>query len=252
MPHPERTFTSRRQFSLVYYEQCKRCHFSTFAKTLDSAHQAPLARGDVTAPLCVDCHGAHDIASPEQAAHARVAHLRQVPPGRVDDLLQERPRPRPRGRRQPGRPGLHRLPPLARRRGTARRRTGRPTRRTCARRATPTSRSCRKYGLSTAVYRTYVADFHGMTSSVRADGPGGQRARDRALHRLPRRPRHHEGGRPQLAGAEGEPREDLPAVPRRRQRELPRRVAVALRAVAGRRRRSSRASWSPTRSSFPS
>ena len=66
VPHAQRAFSTKRQASLAHYEQCKRCHYSTFAKTLDSAHQSALTRGDVTAPLCVDCHGAHDIVTPNR------------------------------------------------------------------------------------------------------------------------------------------------------------------------------------------
>ena len=61
VPHPERSFTSRRDLTLALDAQCRRCHFANYAKTLDSVHQQAVARGDRTAPVCVDCHGSHDI-----------------------------------------------------------------------------------------------------------------------------------------------------------------------------------------------
>ncbi len=168
VPHPERTFTSRRQFSLVYYEQCKRCHFSTFAKTLDSAHQAPLARGDVTAPLCVDCHGAHDITSPNKPrtkisqtcakCHEGVSavYLTSV---HGQALVQE-------NRDVPVCTDCHRSHDVA---GPHASDWRAHTPDLCA--------SCHadeqvmaKYGLSTAVHRTYLSDFHGMTASLRRTG----------------------------------------------------------------------------------
>jgi predicted CXXCH cytochrome family protein len=61
LPHPERSFGSRREMTLTLDEQCRRCHFANYTKTLDSVHQQAVARGDRTAPVCVDCHGSHDV-----------------------------------------------------------------------------------------------------------------------------------------------------------------------------------------------
>ncbi len=119
VPHPERAFKSARDFTLAYYEQCKRCHFSEYTKTLDSVHYAALARGDRTAPLCVDCHGSHEIADPTQSRTLIVEHLRQVPRGRLGRVSQERPRAAARRPEREGRAGLQRLPPHARRRRAA-------------------------------------------------------------------------------------------------------------------------------------
>jgi predicted CXXCH cytochrome family protein len=64
-PHPKRAFTNLREFTLAYYESCKGCHFDNYTKTMDSVHYAVLSGGNVNAPLCVDCHGAHDVTSPD-------------------------------------------------------------------------------------------------------------------------------------------------------------------------------------------
>jgi predicted CXXCH cytochrome family protein len=59
-------FKTRREVTKAYYEQCKGCHFANYTKTLDGVHYAVMAKGNDKAALCVDCHGAHDIARPGQ------------------------------------------------------------------------------------------------------------------------------------------------------------------------------------------
>ncbi len=64
-PHPERNLKSRRAYSLALYESCKRCHFANYTKTLEGIHYRLLSSGDTRAPVCVDCHGAHNISKPD-------------------------------------------------------------------------------------------------------------------------------------------------------------------------------------------
>ena len=168
VPHQARAFQTKREFSLAYYENCKRCHFANYTKTLDSMHFGALARGDRTAPLCVDCHGAHDVARPNQprtrvsqtcarchegvqAVFARSVHGAALRDGNRD---------------VPTCTDCHRSHDVA---GPHAAEWERKTPELCA--------SChadedlmRKYGLSTAVHRTYVSDFHGVTTSLRRTG----------------------------------------------------------------------------------
>ncbi len=65
-PHPERDVRSRREYNIAQYELCKKCHFDNYTKTLDGIHYQMLAEGDTMAPLCTDCHGAHDVTPPSQ------------------------------------------------------------------------------------------------------------------------------------------------------------------------------------------
>ena len=51
---------------MAQYELCRKCHFDNFTKTLDSIHYKMLSSGDLKAPLCTDCHGAHYVTSPSQ------------------------------------------------------------------------------------------------------------------------------------------------------------------------------------------
>ena len=66
VPHPERRHKNLVQFRSSFTEACKTCHFENYTKTLDSVHYGLQARGDVFAPTCVRCHGAHDIGRPAQ------------------------------------------------------------------------------------------------------------------------------------------------------------------------------------------
>ena len=58
-PHPERNSESYREFKLDYYTICKQCHEEQFNLTLDSVHQRELAAGNNEAAVCTDCHNPH-------------------------------------------------------------------------------------------------------------------------------------------------------------------------------------------------
>lgn len=59
--HPLRSFRSRRDYTLASSEVCRRCHFDKYSKTLESIHFKTLSQGNLKAPVCVDCHGAHEV-----------------------------------------------------------------------------------------------------------------------------------------------------------------------------------------------
>src|SRR5262245_24853309 len=44
VPHPPRTFASRRDLTVALDAQCRQCHFANYSKTLDSVHQQSVAR----------------------------------------------------------------------------------------------------------------------------------------------------------------------------------------------------------------
>ncbi len=62
--HAVKRFANKRQFAINYSEACQKCHFSNYTDTLDSVHRAVLAKGNLEAAVCSDCHGAHDITAP--------------------------------------------------------------------------------------------------------------------------------------------------------------------------------------------
>ena len=60
-PHPEINFSSHRELSRSYYLACQKCHPSNYEKTMDSIHAKIAEAGNLDAPICTDCHGAHDV-----------------------------------------------------------------------------------------------------------------------------------------------------------------------------------------------
>jgi predicted CXXCH cytochrome family protein len=65
-PHPEVTYQDKRELSIAYYESCQKCHYSNYEATLDSMHAEVALAGNRNAPVCTDCHGAHDVQSPDE------------------------------------------------------------------------------------------------------------------------------------------------------------------------------------------
>jgi predicted CXXCH cytochrome family protein len=65
-PHPEIEYQSARELSRSYYQTCEKCHSSNYEKTLDSMHAKAAEAGNLNAPVCTDCHGAHDVRPPDQ------------------------------------------------------------------------------------------------------------------------------------------------------------------------------------------
>ena len=59
--HPKRTFRSKREYSIASSDSCRRCHFDKYSKTLEGIHYAMLSKGNLKAPVCIDCHGSHSI-----------------------------------------------------------------------------------------------------------------------------------------------------------------------------------------------
>ncbi len=65
-PHRPLEAQTRRDVSLLYYQNCARCHQDKYDATLDSVHQQALEAGNKEAALCVDCHGYHDVTDPNE------------------------------------------------------------------------------------------------------------------------------------------------------------------------------------------
>ncbi len=163
-PHPERTFANLREFTLAYYESCKGCHFDNYTKTLDSVHYTVLAKGELRAPLCVDCHGAHDVASPNVprsrisktcarchgeifGEYAQSVHGKALVQEENVDVPVCTDCHRSHDIKDPRTASFHLKTPEL-----------------CASCHTDESRM-KKYALSTNVLQTYLKDFHGMTAS---------------------------------------------------------------------------------------
>lgn len=69
-PHPAVDYVTRRELTRGLYQACQKCHADNYDKAQDSMHARAAAAGNDQAPVCTDCHGAHDVRPPaEPRAH---------------------------------------------------------------------------------------------------------------------------------------------------------------------------------------
>jgi len=73
-PHPPLEITSRRELSRSYYQACQRCHSANYERAQDSMHAQAAAAGNLEAPICTDCHGAHNVRPPDEPR----AHISEI------------------------------------------------------------------------------------------------------------------------------------------------------------------------------
>ncbi len=173
-PHPPLTAQSRRDVTLQLYQSCRQCHNDKYELTLDSVHQRTLASGNPNAAVCTDCHNPHtqarltDPGSRQLLPEARV----QIPQtcarchsAIYDEYKQSVHGSALIGQGNPDVPtcidchGVHNIEDPT----TAAFRLKSPN--ICARCHTDPARMA-KYGISTDVLNTYVADFHGTTVTL--------------------------------------------------------------------------------------
>jgi hypothetical protein len=60
-PHPPFQAASLRDVSLQLYQACQACHSGQYALAQDSVHAAKLTEGVNEAAICTDCHTAHTV-----------------------------------------------------------------------------------------------------------------------------------------------------------------------------------------------
>lgn len=65
-PHLPVTASSAREYTLEKYTICAECHEPKYEEALDSVHAVALAEGNLEAAVCTDCHGAHDTPPPAE------------------------------------------------------------------------------------------------------------------------------------------------------------------------------------------
>jgi hypothetical protein len=59
-------YDSKRDMMIALNDACRTCHEQQFAVATDSAHMKVLQSGNLEAPLCIDCHGSHNIQPPAE------------------------------------------------------------------------------------------------------------------------------------------------------------------------------------------
>lgn len=173
-PHPPFTAADRRDASLKLYPACYRCHSGEYEKTQDSVHAAALAAGKREAAICTDCHTAHAVrqlsdpktGQPLPGTRTWIAQTcAQCHNAIYQEYLTSVHGSALVGDGNPDVPtcidchGVHNIGnPL-----TNAFRLNSPE--LCAKCHTDPKRMT-KYGISTQVLNTYVADFHGTTVNI--------------------------------------------------------------------------------------
>ena len=173
-PHPSFQAADRRDLSLQLYAACQRCHSGEYQRTLDSAHEQARDRGGREAAVCTDCHGAHDTRrlTSAQSGALRPESRSWIPQtcARCHNAIYEKYLTSVHGAAlleedNPDVPtcidchGVHSIEDPT----TAAFRLRSPQ--LCAGCHTDPERMG-KYGLTTQVLDTYVADFHGTTVTL--------------------------------------------------------------------------------------
>ncbi|MCL4296594.1 MAG: cytochrome c3 family protein [Anaerolineae bacterium] len=65
-PHPPLEANSPRFYALEQYKTCEQCHSEVYQQTLDSIHAREIASGNWDAAICTDCHDPHATTSPDE------------------------------------------------------------------------------------------------------------------------------------------------------------------------------------------
>ena len=169
-PHPDKGAKTLREYSLLYQDTCKLCHSDKYE--LDSVHKQAFEEGNPNAPICTDCHNPHTQVqvkdeqgnlipeelgkSPETCAkchngiyeeYAKSVHGMAAAQGNTDVPVCITCH------------GLHEIEDPT----TTKFRLSSP--KMCGECHSDPA-IMEKYGLSTHVYDTYVADFHGTTVTL--------------------------------------------------------------------------------------
>ncbi len=173
-PHPEFTATDLRDVTLKLTGVCDRCHSGEYNLTMDSVHAAAQAAGKRQAAVCADCHGSHNVQQwTDPKTHALLPQARLNIPvtcAKCHNAIYQKYQTSVHGAAltQQGNTdvptcidchGVHNI--------------GNPTTAAFRLKSPQLCASCHtnpqlmsKYGISTEVINTYVADFHGTTVTL--------------------------------------------------------------------------------------
>ena len=174
IPHPDVTEKTRRDLTLRYYTVCQVCHEENYKKQLDSIHQKTVASGNKEAAVCTDCHNPHTQTRITEASTGKVSSQARVripeTCARCHGKIAAAYRGSVHGSALLGEGNLdvptcvdcHGVHNIADPR-TASFRSASPA--LCAGCHTDRAKM-KRYGLSTDVLRSYVADFHGTTVTL--------------------------------------------------------------------------------------
>ncbi len=173
-PHPEFNATDLRDVTLQLTQVCDRCHSGEYNLTMDSVHAAAQAAGKREAAVCTDCHGSHDVHQwTDPQTHTLLATARLSIPttcSKCHNAIYQKYRTSVHGAALTDEAntdvptcidchGVHNI--------------GNPTTAAFRLKSPELCATCHtnpaimdKYGISTDVLNTYVADFHGTTVTL--------------------------------------------------------------------------------------
>ncbi len=161
-PHPTNTYSDLRDVTIQNAETCQTCHEDEAIKEHDSVHEAELKAGNRNAPVCTDCHFAHTVSEPATPRTQIQETCSQCHSEIADEYAASVHGEALSGENNPDVPtcvdchSVHNI--------------GDPTTVEFRLKSPQLCAECHtdpammsKYGISTAVMDTYVADFHGAT-----------------------------------------------------------------------------------------
>ena len=173
-PHPPFAATDRRDVTLQLNEVCSRCHLQQSELAQDSVHATAMAAGNRNAAVCSDCHTAHNVQDwvDEQTGETLQSARLAIPQtcAQCHNEIYQKYSESVHGsaltqENNPDVPtcidchGVHNIEDPT----TAEFRLASPQ--MCANCHTDPA-IMTKYGISTNVLNTYVADFHGTTVDI--------------------------------------------------------------------------------------
>jgi hypothetical protein len=173
-PHPKNSATNTRDYTMQYKDSCKNCHPIQSTEQNDSVHARSLKAGDKHSAICADCHNPHTTTKIQKDAqgkiigedHASIANTC----AQCHNTIYEQYASSVHGKgiireKNPDVPactdchGVHKIQD--------------PTQNGFRLSSPEMCGKCHtdwrimgKYGLSTNVLNTYVADFHGTTVTI--------------------------------------------------------------------------------------
>jgi hypothetical protein len=164
-PHQEIDAVTRRSLTVAMEQICQDCHLDIYDRTMDGIHAQHVQEGDLRAATCADCHGNHAIQDPDDPRE----HVSQTC-GNCHAAINEQYGASVHGAALLGEDnpdvpvctdchGVHNIEEAT----TAEFRLSSPN--MCGQ-CHANATMMEKYGISTDVFETYVADFHGTTVTL--------------------------------------------------------------------------------------
>jgi predicted CXXCH cytochrome family protein len=164
-PHAPVAAADARAYTLAREESCQNCHQGIFELNHNSVHAIAIANGNRDAASCVDCHGAHNIQPPDEPRERISSTCAQCHSTIHEQYATSVHGAALLGEQNPDVPvctdchGAHEITDPT----TAQFRLQSPQ--LCAE-CHADEALMAHYGISTDVFDTYVADFHGTTVTL--------------------------------------------------------------------------------------